>query len=124
MHPFAFVDKPVAYEQIKKLIIDVYEKLQIDDKFTFKCRKAYYNITLNRIMYFMSEKRIINVHCMDKIFTFYGKINDVEGNLKNKHDKVVLQNSASLEISRAKRESIRLMYMRKLAKQGKGVDRK
>ena len=32
----------------------------------------------------MSEKRIINVYCIDKICTFYGKMNDVEINLRKK----------------------------------------
>ena len=138
VHPFAFVDKPITYAQMEKLISDVYEKLQIDDKFAFKSNKTYYNISLNKIMYFMSEKRIINVYCIDKICTFYGKMNDVEINLRKKYvdfwrihhsflvnpryieeyhyDKVVLQNGISLEISRAKRENTRLMYMRKLGK--------
>ena len=84
VHPFAFVDKPITYAQMEKLISDVYEKLQIDDKFAFKSNKAYYNISLNKIMYFMSEKRIINVYCIDKICTFYGKMNDVEINLRKK----------------------------------------
>ena len=69
---------------MEKLISDVYEKLQIDDKFAFKSNKTYYNISLNKIMYFMSEKRIINVYCIDKICTFYGKMNDVEINLSKK----------------------------------------
>ena len=69
---------------MEKLISDVYEKLQIDDKFAFKSNKTYYNISLNKIMYFMSEKRIINVYCIDKICTFYGKMNDVEINLRKK----------------------------------------
>ena len=138
VHPFAFVDKPVAYAQMKKIIIDAYDKLQIDDKFAFKFNKTYYNISLNKIMCFMSEKRIINIYCIDKICTFYGKMNDVEVNLKKKqadfwrihhsflvnpryieeyhYDKIVLENGISLEISRAKRENIRLMYMRKLGK--------
>lgn len=69
---------------MEKLISDVYEKLQIDDKFAFKSNKTYYNISLNKIMYFMSEKRITNVYCIDKICTFYGKMNDVEINLRKK----------------------------------------
>ena len=69
---------------MEKLISDVYEKLQIDDKFAFKSNKIYYNISLNKIMYFMSEKRITNVYCIDKICTFYGKMNDVEINLRKK----------------------------------------
>lgn len=123
---------------MEKLISDVYEKLQIDDKFAFKSNKTYYNISLNKIMYFMSEKRITNVYFIDKICTFYGKMNDIEINLRKKqvdfwrihhsflvnpryieeyhYDKVVLQNGISLEISRAKRENTRLMYMRKLGK--------
>lgn len=84
VHPFAFVDKPITYAQMEKLISDVYEKLQIDDKFAFKSNKTYYNISLNKIMYFMSEKRITNVYCIDKICTFYGKMNDVEINLRKK----------------------------------------
>lgn len=82
-------------------------------------------------MYFMSEKRIINVYCVDKIYTFYGKMNDVETNFRKKrvdfwrihhsflvnsryieeyhYHKVVLQNGILLETSRAKRENIRLM---------------
>ena len=69
---------------MEKLTSDVYEKLQIDDKFAFKSNKTYYNISLNKIMYFMSEKRITNVYFMDKICTFYGKMNDVEINLRKK----------------------------------------
>ena len=69
---------------MEKLISDVYEKLQIDDKFACKSNKTYYNISLNKIMYFMSEKRITNVYCIDKICTFYGKMNDVEINLRKK----------------------------------------
>lgn len=69
---------------MEKLISDVYEKLQIDDKFAFKSNKTYYNISLNKIMYFMSEKRITNVYYIDKICTFYGKMNDVEINLRKK----------------------------------------
>lgn len=84
MHPFAFVDKPITYAQMEKLISDVYEKLQIDDKFAFKSNKTYYNISLNKIMYFMSKKRITNVYFIDKICTFYGKMNDVEINLRKK----------------------------------------
>ena len=49
VHPFAFVDKPVTYEQMKKLIMDTYEKLQIDDKFAFKANKTYYNISLIKL---------------------------------------------------------------------------
>ena len=74
----------ITYAQMEKLISDVYEKLQIDDKFAFKSNKTYYNISLNKIMYFMSEKRITNVYCIDKICTFYGKMNDVEINLRKK----------------------------------------
>jgi len=84
VHPFAFVDKPITYAQMEKLISDVYEKLQIDDKFAFKSNKTYYNISLNKIMYFMSKKRITNVYFIDKICTFYGKMNDVEINLRKK----------------------------------------
>ena len=80
VHPFAFVDKPVAYAQMKKIIIDAYDKLQIDDKFAFKFNKTYYNISFNKIMCFMSEKRIVNIYCIDKICTCYGKMNDVEVN--------------------------------------------
>lgn len=69
---------------MEKLISDVYEKLQIDDKFAFKSNKTYYNISLNKIMYFMSGKRITNVYFIDKICTFYGKMNDVEINLRKK----------------------------------------
>ena len=75
VHPFAFVDKPITYAQMEKLISDVYEKLQIDDKFAFKSNKTYYNI---------SQKRITNVYFIDKICTFYGKMNDVEINLRKK----------------------------------------
>ena len=71
VHPFAFVDKPITYAQMEKLISDVYEKLQIDDKFAFKSNKIYYNISLNKIMYFISEKRITNVYFIDKMYKFY-----------------------------------------------------
>ena len=38
------------------------------------------------------------------------------------YDKVVLQNGISLEISRAKRENTRLMYMRKIGRERKEND--
>ena len=71
VHPFAFVDKPITYAQMEKLISDVYEKLQIDDKFAFKSNKTYYNISLNKIMYFMSKMNDVEINLRKKQVDFW-----------------------------------------------------
>lgn len=128
----------ISLSYMRILISEAYEKLQMDENIDFMSNKTYFSINLNKIMYFMSEKRIINVFCVDKMYKFYGKMNDVEENIRGRHlefwrihrsflvnpkyreeyhyDKVVLQNGTALEISRAKREQIRLLYMKKLGK--------
>ncbi len=61
VHPFAFVDKPITYAQMEKFISDVYEKLQIDDKFAFKSNKTYYNTVQNHIgRPYQDSKLLIN----------------------------------------------------------------
>ena len=54
------------------------------ETFTFGINKAQYNLRLNDIMYFYSERRHVNAVCKDRQYTFYGKLGEVQRRLEEK----------------------------------------
>lgn len=58
VHPLHLLINLLHMHKWKSLSVMFTKKLQIDDKFAFKSNKTYYNISLNKIMYFMSEKEL------------------------------------------------------------------
>lgn len=85
LHPFHFLHKPVSPLKIEETL-DAYMKMKYQDieLFTFVVNKAQYNIRLNDIIYFYSERRHVNAVCVDQKYSFYGKLGDVQSRLEEK----------------------------------------
>lgn len=86
IEPFRFLDKPVDEKNFKNYFLKALQKMNdINDSFSFKYQKEFYRIKYRDIIYFESRKRIINVITKDEDYQFYGKLNDIEKMISEKH---------------------------------------
>lgn len=86
VHPFHFLVKPLQEEEVRRCFEQAYAFIVPEDEFfEFTYRKNSYRKPIRSIMYFMSNKRMIEVHMEDgTIEEFYGKLDDVANALQNK----------------------------------------
>lgn len=84
-HPFYFLSKPVSPRKLEETM-EAYMKMKKQDIETFTCviNKAQYNLRLNDIMYFYSERRHVIAVCPDGRYSFYGKLIDVQNEMEKK----------------------------------------
>lgn len=134
VEPFRFIKKPIN----KKVFTDIFLKgiqrieMKVRD-FHFQYNKSIIKIPLKDIMYFDSERRTINIHTEDKIYTYYDKLDSVEKSVKNdniifirihksylvnyqyikqwEYTQVTLYNGYTIQISEDRRKKIRKIYM-------------
>lgn len=139
MQPYAFIDKPVSEEKLEKILKRVFEThLNSDDSYCFSYNKRQYNIPLNQIRFFQSDKRIVQINAVqldmpELEYLFYGKLEEVERNLRKANvkflrirksllvntrfikeysaDRVVLDNGREVEISKNYRDHVRQHYI-------------
>lgn len=134
VQPFQFMVKPVNMERFHKYFMKAYEKLT-KGPYYFLCEfKGKGHILRTRdIMYFKSNRRIIQIYMSDGTdYKFYGKMKDLENNLKQEkadfwrihqsflvnvryiavitHDHIILKNSKPLSISEDRRKLIGEKY--------------
>lgn len=134
VHPFHFLNKPVGQARLNE-VMDSYMKMKKRDRetFTFNVNKVQHTVYLSDVLYFSSERRLINVICSDEIHVFYGKLNDVEDHMTAKQCKfirihqsflvnlrhvkeyryasLVMSNGDELQISKENRHRIRDIHM-------------
>lgn len=134
VHPFHFLNKPVGQIRLNE-VMDSYMKMKKRDRetFTFNVNKVQHTVYLSDVLYFSSERRLINVICSDEIHVFYGKLNDVEDHITAKQCKfirihqsflvnlrhvkeyryasLVMSNGDELQISKENRHRIRDIHM-------------
>ena len=139
VQPYAFIDKPVSEEKLEKILKRVFEThLNSDDSYCFSYNKRQYNIPLNQIRFFQSDKRIVQINAVqldmpELEYLFYGKLEEVERNLRKANvkflrirksllvntrfikeysaDRVVLDNGREVEISKNYRDHVRQHYI-------------
>lgn len=137
VEPFRFIKKPIN----KRIFIDVFNKAsqRIEKKntdFHFQYNKSIIKLPLKEIMYFDSQRRTINIHSVNKTYTYYDKLDNVEKKLNNtnnennvflrvhksylvnykyikqwEYSKVYLYNGSMLQISEDRRKKVRKRYM-------------
>ncbi len=85
VHPFYFLVKPLQEVEVRQCFEQAYAFIaQEDEYFEYTIRKNTYRKSVCNIMYFMSNKRMIEAHMQDgTIEEFYGKIDEVEEQLRN-----------------------------------------
>lgn len=99
--------------------------------FTVKTSSSVKNIPLSDILYFESNKRLLNVHTKNEVISFYEKLDNVEDELKEKDfirihqsflvnaqkiksvikDSVLLSNDFSLPVSKSKATKVKEAYL-------------
>ena len=77
VQPLDFLVKPVKKEELFKAIKRGLEIIgESEDYFTYKSGRTNNTICCKEILYFMSNKRVINIVCRDEIIEYYGKLSD------------------------------------------------
>lgn len=139
VEPFRFIKKPIDRDIFKEIFLKASQRLEMKVRdFHFQYNKCIIKIPLKDIMYFDSERRTINIHTEDKIYTYYDKLDSVEESVKNdsivfirihksylvnyqyikqwEYTQVTLYNGYTIKISEERRKKIRKIYMDLLGK--------
>ncbi|ROR21356.1 LytTR family two component transcriptional regulator [Mobilisporobacter senegalensis] len=134
VEPFRFIKKPINKKVFQDIFLKATQRLDMKVRdFHFQYNKSIIKIPLKDIMYFVSERRTINIHTEDKIYTYYDKLDSVEKSVKNdniifirihksylvnyqyikqwEYTQVTLYNGYSIQISEERRKKIRKIYM-------------
>ena len=130
--PINFLIKPITKEKIQ-VVIDKLLKLNAVDTqiFKFKVRQEYIKLPMSEIIYFSSSGRTVTLVSLDKSYTFYGTLEDIYSEIKNRHflyihksfivnyryvrqyeyEQVTLLDGTVLPISQPRRKLIRKMIL-------------
>lgn len=144
VHPFDFLVKPLQEEEVRQCFEQAYAFIAPEDEyFEYTIRKNTYRKPVRNIMYFMSNKRMIEAHMQDgTIEEFYGKIDEVEEELqrgktdfwrvhkstlvnaqyifRKKYLEVELTNGEKLRISKQRARQMNELYIQNVRKKMEG----
>lgn len=84
VRPFRFLVKPIDVLEFKICFLDAHnEILKSDFYFRYRYERTNCKIVIKDILYFESQKRKIFIVTEEERYCMYGKLNDVEKQLKN-----------------------------------------
>ena len=87
--PFRFVSKPIQLEQLQRYCAEAIKKIEgMNNLFVYSYNKEEYSVPIKEIVYFESNKRLVDIHMNDgTVRSFYGKLNNLEKEIQkiNKH---------------------------------------
>lgn len=127
IRPLHFLVKPFTKQQVME-VLDKAMRLTTGyrDYFEFQSEQNYHRCFYSDIMYFESSARKIMLHTQSEIFTFYGKLNDIEKEtgeaflrihqsflvnplyiIQYKADEIMLKDGRTLPISKSLRSNVR-----------------
>ncbi len=80
IYPSQYVEKPIYRQKIFEVLDQIMkEQKSVYETFTFRYNRAYINITLGEVLYFVSEKRRVRVLMENgEKYVFYERLNEVE----------------------------------------------
>ena len=83
-HPFNLLLKPLQKDVVENCLDEVCDYLSMDNEYyEFERRKNTCRVLLKDIMYFKSDKRIVNIYMKDgKVYSYYDRLDYVENKLK------------------------------------------
>ena len=134
IEPMDFLIKPVATEQLKKVMTRFLKKQSLTGKlFAFKAEHGTEQLPYDHIYYFQSMNHKVEIHTLGGQKEFYGKLSEVESaapdfflrihksflvneNFVSRfhYDSVILRNGEELTISKAYRNTVREYVQRKM----------
>lgn len=84
VEPLRFLDKPINWTVFREYFSLAYQKVQdINQRFVFHANKRVYQIPHKEIMYLESKRRVIHIHCREKEYSYYGKMDQAWEQLKD-----------------------------------------
>lgn len=84
VEPLRFLDKPINWTVFREYFSLAYQKVQdINQRFVFYANKRVYQIPHKEIMYLESKRRVIHIHCREKEYSYYGKMDQAWEQLKD-----------------------------------------
>lgn len=83
VEPFRLLGKPINSQLFEKYFLEAYHKiLNTDSYYEFKFKCEIVKVSLNKIRYFESSKRIIHLYMEQDTHKFYGKLSEVEKDME------------------------------------------
>lgn len=84
VEPFRFIKKPVDNHIFEEYFNKAYERILKDEVyFEYRFNKVTYKLPINSIIYFESSGRLINIKYKEGNGKFYGKLSNIEKQLKD-----------------------------------------
>jgi len=85
VHAYNYISKPIKKEQISELVEGIFKYTQVaKQKFFFEYNREKYTANFEDIIYFQSNKRMIEITTVEGAYEFYGKIKELEGKIPEK----------------------------------------
>lgn len=104
--PFGFLGKPIVYEELSKLLYLFFNNSRVSKNiFTYKKNTIKYIVPYEKIRYFMSSNRKVEIHMLNDYDSFYSKLDDLE-NLLDKNTFIRVHKSYIVNINYIKKVSI------------------
>lgn len=131
MRPINFLVKPLSNEKIENVIDKFLQLNKIDtETFNFKAGRNYYKIPLSDILYFYSNGRKINIVTSNKEYEFYGSLDNIYSEVKNKkflfvhksflvnfkhinkyqYEQITMSDDKIIPVSQSRRKIVRSMF--------------
>ena len=89
VEPFRFISKPLQLQKLKQYFGEAIRKIEgLNNIYSYSYNKEEYTVPIKEIVYFESNKRLINIRLNDGTEqSFYGKLNNIEKEIQkiNKH---------------------------------------
>ncbi|MBE5903498.1 MAG: response regulator transcription factor [Pseudobutyrivibrio sp.] len=89
VEPFRFISKPLQLQKLKQYFGEAIRKIEgLNNIYSYSYNKEEYTVPIKEIVYFESNKRLINIRMNDGTErSFYGKLNNIEKEIQkiNKH---------------------------------------
>lgn len=83
VQPFRFIDKPVSETELESAFEEAFKVMfQKEEIFEYTYKKVPYKIWINKIRYFQSDKRQVNLFSTEGVSSFYKKLDEVEAQLE------------------------------------------
>ena len=131
MRPINFLVKPLSDEKIENVIDKFLQLNKIDtETFNFKAGHNYYKIPFSDILYFCSNGRKINIVTLKKEYEFYGSLDNIYSEVKNKkflfvhksflvnfkhirkyqYEQLTMSDNKIIPVSQSRRKAVRSMF--------------
>lgn len=131
IRPINFLLKPLSDKKIESLIDKFLQLNKIDTEvFNFKAGHNYYKVPLSDILYFCSSGRKINIVTLKKEYEFYGSLDNIYSEVKNKkflfvhksflvnfkhireyqYEQFTMSDNKIIPVSQSRRKAVRSMF--------------